>query len=68
MMGQIGQYRAYFVGTDGHFIRAVELFCPDDEAAKERANQLVDGFDVERWQADRKIAQFPGTELPRGMR
>jgi hypothetical protein len=51
-------YRAYLVGEDGHFKRAVELDCPDDEAAKEQAKQLVDGHDVELWHRSRKIAVF----------
>jgi hypothetical protein len=34
------------------------FFCADDDAAKERAKQLVDGHDVELWQLDRKISVF----------
>ena len=52
------EYRAYIVGDDGHFMRAVDFFCDDDEAAKERAKELVDGHDVELWQLDRKIETF----------
>jgi hypothetical protein len=55
----MAEYRAYIIGVDGHFIRAVELVCPDDETAKEYAKQLVDGHDVELWQLDRQIAKFP---------
>jgi hypothetical protein len=51
-------YRAYIVGRDGHFIRSVELLCPDDEQAKTYAKQLVDGHDVELWQRDRLIDKF----------
>jgi hypothetical protein len=51
-------YRVYFVGTDGHFFDAVALECADDAEAKERAKQLADGYDVELWQRDRKIAMF----------
>jgi hypothetical protein len=51
-------YRAYIIGIDGQFLRAIELVCPDDEAAKEYAKQLVDGHDVELWQQDRKIETF----------
>jgi hypothetical protein len=54
----MAEYRAYIIGVDGHFIRAVELVCPDDETAKEYAKQLVDGHDVELWQLDRQIAKF----------
>lgn len=51
-------YRAYIMGWDGHILSAVDLFCRDDEAAKQRARQLVDGHDVELWQLDRKISVF----------
>jgi hypothetical protein len=54
----MAEYRAYIIGTDGHFLRAVEILCPDDAAAKEYAKQLVDGHDIELWQRDRKIAKF----------
>jgi hypothetical protein len=54
-------YRAYIIGIDGHFLRAVELVCPDDEIAKEYAGRLVDGHDVELWQGDRKIETFKHT-------
>lgn len=52
------EYRAYFVDSDGHFQSAVPLICPDDETAKEQAEQLVDGHDVELWQYARKVAPF----------
>jgi hypothetical protein len=55
-------YRAYIIGTDGHFLRAVELVCPDDEIAKEYAKRLADGHDVELWQGDRKIETFKHTQ------
>jgi hypothetical protein len=54
----MAEYRAYFIGTDGRFLGAVELVCPDDDVAKEYARQLVDGHDVELWQGDRKIEAF----------
>lgn len=41
------EYRAYFVGGDGHFTGFEEMVCDDDAAALERARQLVDGHDVE---------------------
>jgi hypothetical protein len=34
------------------------LHCANDDAAKERAKQLVDGHDVELSQGDHKIAAF----------
>jgi hypothetical protein len=54
-------YRAYIIGVDGGFLRAVELVCPDDEVAKEYAKRLVDGHDVELWQGDRQVAKFKHT-------
>jgi len=52
-------YRAYFIGPDGHVQKRVDLLCENDEAAKEKAEQMVDGHDVELWQLDRMIATFP---------
>jgi hypothetical protein len=52
------EYRAYIVGHDGHFERSVPLVCADDDEAKQRAEQLVDGHDVELWQLDRKVTTF----------
>ena len=57
---QMTGYRVYIVGTDGRFVRAIELVCPDDETAKEYAKKLVDGHDTELWQQDRKVAKFGG--------
>jgi hypothetical protein len=54
----MAEYRAYIVGGDGHFVRGIELLCPDDELAKEYAKNLVDGHDVELWKGDRPIAKF----------
>jgi hypothetical protein len=51
-------YRAYIIGPAGHIVDRFELYCSDDEEAKERAEQYVDGHDVELWHRDRKIAEF----------
>jgi hypothetical protein len=50
------------MGWDGHILSAVDLHCADDDAARARAKQLVDGHDVELWQLDRKIAEFKAPE------
>jgi hypothetical protein len=55
---QMAEYRAYIMDQDGHVSRAIELICPDDETAKEYAEQLADGHDVELWQGDHQIATF----------
>ncbi|MEA2951190.1 MAG: hypothetical protein QOJ96_710 [Alphaproteobacteria bacterium] len=51
-------YRAYIMGRDGHILKSVDLFCENDQAAKEQARKLVVGRDVELWQLDRKISVF----------
>ena len=50
-------YRAYIIGEDGHFLRAIDLQCPDDSAAKEMAERLVDGHDVELWCGARLVTK-----------
>jgi hypothetical protein len=54
----MAEYRVYVLDKDGHISRAIELVCPDDEAAKQSARQFVDGHDIELWQRGRQIAKF----------
>jgi hypothetical protein len=56
------EYRAYILTPDDHIARAVDLFCEDDESAKERAKQLVNGHDVELWQLGRKVETLRRTQ------
>jgi hypothetical protein len=58
----MNEYRAYIIGPDGHIVERVDLLCPDDDAAKDRAKQLVDGHDVELWQFSRRMAAFKHEE------
>jgi hypothetical protein len=51
-------YRAYVMGPDGHIQGRFEFWSMDDETAKERAKQYVDGHDVELWHRAQKIAEF----------
>jgi hypothetical protein len=51
-------FYAYIVDPNGRVLSRVDLAFESEEAAKERARQLVDGHDVELWQLDRKIATF----------
>ena len=53
-------YRAYFIGSDGHFIGAKIIPCDDDDSAITAAQQLVNGEAVELWHGSRKIATFDG--------
>ncbi|MDB5615763.1 hypothetical protein [Tardiphaga sp.] len=55
-------YRAYIVGTDGHFKSSEAIIADNDEKAVKIAQKLVDGHDVEVWQLDRKITVLPHKE------
>ena len=57
-MDKMSGYYAYFTGDDGHITNRVTILAANDEDAKERAKQLVDGQGVELWQEGRKIATF----------
>ena len=46
------------IGEDGHVTSRVDLWCADEEDAKEWAKQLVDRQDVELWHRDQRIAIF----------
>ena len=46
------------VGRDSYFIKAVDLICDDDDAAKKCAERMVDVHDVELWEHARRIAKF----------
>jgi hypothetical protein len=41
------EYRAYFVGRDGHFNGFEPIVCPNDAAAIENAKRLVNKHGVE---------------------
>jgi hypothetical protein len=59
---QMQEYHAFVLGPDGHIAYRHDLRCSDDEAAKERAKQLVNGHGVELWQLDRMVATFTRRE------
>jgi hypothetical protein len=52
------EYRAYTVGSDGHFIGFVELICADDAEAIGEAKRLVDGHDIELWSGERLVTRL----------
>ena len=54
----MADYRAYIIGTDGQFFKAIAIDCDRDEEAIERAKTFVDGHDVELWEHARKVAAF----------
>jgi hypothetical protein len=51
-------YRAYFVGNDGHFVRFVGLSCSDDAEAIAQARRLIEEQDIELWSGERFIVRL----------
>jgi hypothetical protein len=49
------EYRAYFLGIDGHFNGYEPLICADDEAAIDRAKRLVNKYGIEIWSGARLV-------------
>jgi hypothetical protein len=64
----MAEYRAYFVGEDGHFESFRAFVCDGDDNATVWAKQLVDGHDVELWSGERFVIRLshekPGAGLP----
>ena len=52
------EYRAFIIGQDGHFKKAIEFEADNDLIAINHAQQYVDGHDVELWQLDRRVSQL----------
>lgn len=55
---RVTEYRVYFVGSDGHFVRFVGLSCSGDAEAIEHARRLLDSQDIELWSGDRFIVRL----------
>ena len=56
----MAHYRRYVIGCDGHPIKAVDLNRTDDDEARKRAEQMVDGHSVELREYARRITRFDG--------
>ncbi len=54
----MSHYKAYLIAPEGHHIKAVDLECVDDDAAKMRAEQMTNVNNVELWEHARRIAKF----------
>jgi len=54
----VEEYRAYVVGSDGHFIGFEALVCADDAEAVEKAKRLVDRYDIELWSGARLVTRL----------
>jgi hypothetical protein len=56
----MAEYRAYTIGSDGHFAGYEAFVCEGDATAIERAKRLVAADDVEFWSGPRLVAKLPG--------
>jgi hypothetical protein len=57
-------YRAYIVGSDGHFVGYELIACDDDNQAVEQARRLLNERNIEVWCSNRLVtlltAKRPG--------
>jgi hypothetical protein len=51
-------YRAYFVGDDGHIIGFEPLVCANDGVAIEKAKRLINKNTVELWSGERLVKRL----------
>jgi hypothetical protein len=51
-------FRIYTVGLDGHFMNAKDIECADDQEAIQKAQQALDGRDIELWERGRFITRL----------
>ena len=52
------EYRAFIVGSDGHFAGFEPLICADDAEAIAKAKRLVVDHNVELWSGDRLVTRL----------
>ena len=62
-------YRAYQLSHDDHIAHPAEIIEADnDDAAIEKANELVNGHDVEVWRGSRFVIKLQSKDACRGQR
>lgn len=54
----MNEYRAYFVGLDGHFNGYEPFVCADDEAAIVQAKRLNNKHGIELWSGARFVTRL----------
>jgi hypothetical protein len=57
-------YRAYFAGSDGRFVRFVGLSCSDDAEAIEQSRRLIEEQDIELRSGERFIGRLLKKQQP----
>ena len=53
------RYQVYVLDDVDHIRQAIDLVCTDDDEARLRATNYVDGHAVELWQSTRRLARMP---------
>jgi hypothetical protein len=59
-------YRAYFVGDDGHIMGFEPLVCADDREAIEKAKRLINKNPVELWSGERLVKRLGAPKVKGG--
>jgi hypothetical protein len=54
----VSDYRVYFIGRDGHFLRAIDIQVASDQDAIARALELREGHEVEVWERTRFVRRL----------
>jgi hypothetical protein len=55
------EYRAYSIGSDGHFVECAEMICGDDGEAVAKAKGLLGASDIEVWNHNRFVIRLVRT-------
>jgi hypothetical protein len=61
---RVEEYRAYFVGRDGHFNGFEPIVCVDDAAACEHAKRLLNRHGIELWSGARLVVRLEPMQSP----
>jgi hypothetical protein len=56
--GSMPRYPIYTIGRDDHFWSDENIQCANDQDATQRAQQTMDGRDIELWERDRFVARL----------
>lgn len=57
------EYCAYLIAPDGNVTGRIGFVSENEDVARERAKQLVDGHAVELWEGPIRIATFEPAEM-----
>ena len=52
----MADYRAFYVGSNGNFLKSVHLECMSDDTAIRKVRQLAKSNNIELWSGPRMVA------------